>query len=84
MASTNAKEMSRMGSEASDTTMALLKELSLLKALDGESGRNDPSGEVHKQRARRRQEITEQIKSLAELGSVATIASVRNNKMHDE
>jgi hypothetical protein len=57
-----------MGSEASDQMMELLQELSMLKKLDDEnegfSDQSDP--EAHRLRQQRHEEITQQMKALAQ------------------
>jgi hypothetical protein len=57
-----------MGSEASDQMIALLQELSQLKKLDGENqvtaDESDP--EARRLRQRRHEEITQEMKALAE------------------
>lgn len=57
-----------MGNETSEQVMALLNELSVLKELEKkyEADPSDPEKEGYLQRQRRKTEITEQIKSLAE------------------
>ena len=57
-----------MGTEASDQMMALLQELSMLKKLEEEneasSDQSDPEG--RRLRQQRQQEITQQMKALAQ------------------
>ena len=57
-----------MGSETSDQVMALLNELSVLKELEKkyEADPSDRNKEGYLQGQRRKTEITEEIKSLAE------------------
>ena len=57
-----------MGSEASDQVMALLKELASLKEQDSRCGGNpsESEQEAHRVRQKRHDEITQNIKALAE------------------
>ena len=57
-----------MGSETSEQVMALLKELAVLKELDKAYEANPTEGdyEAHRVRRQRHQEITAEIKALAQ------------------